>query len=257
MFDIVMDRLVVLLVGGVGIILMMVMLCYIVQEGLCCQCMCLVILFYVVCMLGECVFDVELVELVVVLCGVVRLVCVFSDIIGVCEGDVFDVVGCIDMNLFLCSLLFGDYEFYLCGLGGFMQGFYDGLCGFGISDECIYVEVFGLVLFICIGNIVVVVVLLVLVVDMVVLVIFMESFKEVCWMLDFGSLLELVEVCGLLLEFSCCEGYCGSCCICVLVGEVIYLKLLQVSVGECEVLLCCVCLVKFFGIDVLCLELVL
>ncbi|MCP3655986.1 pyridoxamine 5'-phosphate oxidase family protein [Herbaspirillum sp.] len=251
------DRPVVLLAGGVGITPMMAMLRHIVQEGVRRQRMRPVILFYAARTLGERAFDAELAELVAASRGGVRLVRVLSDTTGAREGDAFDAAGRIDMNLLSRSLPFGDYEFYLCGPGGFMQGLYDGLRGFGISDERIHAEAFGPASLTRTGNTVAAAVPLAPVAETAVPVIFMESLKEARWTPDSGSLLELAEARGLSPEFSCREGHCGSCRTRLLAGEVTYLKPPQASVGEGEVLLCCARPAKPSGTDAPRLELAL
>jgi len=251
------DRPVVLLAGGVGITPMMAMLRHIVQERVRRQRMRPAILFYAARTLGERAFDAELAELVAASRGAVRLVRVLSDTTGAREGDAFDAAGRIDMNLLSRSLPFGDYEFYLCGPGGFMQGLYDGLRGFGISDERIHAEAFGPASLTRTGNTVAAAVPLAPVAETAVPVIFMESLKEARWTPDSGSLLELAEARGLSPEFSCREGHCGSCRTRLLAGEVTYLKPPQASVGEGEVLLCCARPAKPSGTDAPRLELAL
>jgi len=251
------DRPVVLLAGGVGITPMMAMLRHIVQEGVRRQRMRPAILFHAARTLGERAFDAELAELVAASRGAVRLVRVLSDTTGAREGDAFDAAGRIDMNLLSRSLPFGDYEFYLCGPGAFMQGLYDGLRGFGISDERIHAEAFGPASLTRTGNTVASALPLAPVADTAVPVIFMESLKEARWTPDSGSLLELAEARGLSPEFSCREGHCGSCRTRVLAGEVTYLKPPQASVDEGEVLLCCARPAKPSGTDAPRLELAL
>ncbi|MEN2674363.1 pyridoxamine 5'-phosphate oxidase family protein [Herbaspirillum huttiense] len=251
------DRPVVLLAGGVGITPMMAMLRHIVQEGLRRQRMRPAILFYAARTLGERAFDAELAELVAASRGAVRLVRVLSDTTGAREVDAFDAAGRIDMNLLSRSLPFGDYEFYLCGPGGFMQGLYDALRGFGISDERIHAEAFGPASLTRTGNTVAAAVPLAPVAETAVPVIFMESLKEARWTPDSGSLLALAEARGLSPEFSCREGHCGSCRTRLLAGEVTYLKPPQASVGEGEVLLCCARPAKPSGTDAPRLELAL
>ena len=243
------DRPVVLLAAGVGITPMMAMLRHLVQEGLRRQRMRPAILFYAARTLGERAFDTELAELVAASRGAIRLVRVLSDTTDAREGDAFDAAGRIDMNLLSRSLPFGDYEFYLCGPGGFMQGLYDGLRGFGIGDERIHAEAFGPASLTRTGNTVTAAVPLAPVADTAVPVIFMESLKEARWTPDSGSLLELAEARGLSPEFSCREGHCGTCRTRLLAGEVTYLKPPQASVGEGEVLLCCARPAKPSGTD--------
>ena len=58
-------------------------------------------------------------------------------------GETHDSVGRVDVGLLKSVLPFDDYDFYLCGPGGFMQSLYDGLRTLNVPDERIKFESFG------------------------------------------------------------------------------------------------------------------
>lgn len=241
MLDQTSSRPVVLLAGGVGITPMVSMLRHIVYEGLRKQRVRPTTLFYAARSKGDRAFDQELAQLVTAAKGAVKVVRILSDIAGASEGQDYEAQGRIDMALLGRTLVFGDYEFYLCGPSTFMQAIYDGLRGYGISDERIHAEAFGPASLTRSGGAAATAPASTRppVATEAVPVMFMKSMKEARWTPDAGTLLELAEARGLSPEFSCREGHCGTCRTKLLAGEVTYLKEPQAKVGEDEVLICC------------------
>lgn len=131
-----------------------------------------------------------------------------------------------------------DYDFYLCGPGGFMQGLYDQLRVLGVRDCRIHAEAFGPAA-------------LNRSTDEGIAaapvrpeagtaqVIFAESQVEASWVTKDGSLLETAEAEGLNPTFGCRNGACGSCVTQLVAGEVTYRTPPRATLAEDEVLLCC------------------
>ncbi|MDR0279857.1 MAG: pyridoxamine 5'-phosphate oxidase family protein [Paucimonas sp.] len=223
----------VLLAGGVGITPMLAMVRHLVFEGRRTQRMRPVVLFHASRSKHDRAFDRELAELDI---GVIRIL---SDTRGAREGIDYDAAGRIDMPLLSRYLPFGDYEFYLCGSPSFSQSLYDGLRGYGVADERIHAEAFGPASLKRSG------------VQPAaapagpppattsIPVTFIDSLKEARWEPGSGTLLELAEARGLVPEFSCREGHCGTCKTRLLKGAVSYLKEPAARVGADEVLVCC------------------
>jgi uncharacterized protein len=59
------------------------------------------------------------------------------------EGVPTHRVGRVDIDFLKRILPFGDYDFYLCGPGAFMQDLYNGLRALNVADERIRFEAFG------------------------------------------------------------------------------------------------------------------
>jgi len=227
------SRPLVLLAGGVGITPMLAMARHLAFEGRRTQRRRPLVLFHAARTKQEQAFLRELRELDIT---VVR---VLSDTRDAREGRDYDAAGRIDMALLSRYLPFGDYEFYLCGSPSFSQSLYDGLRGYGVSDERIHAEAFGPAS-------------LQRSTDQVqrspaalppattsIPVTFIDSLKEARWQPGSGTLLELAEARGLDPAFSCREGHCGSCKTRLLKGAVSYIKEPAAKVGDEEVLICC------------------
>ncbi|MBB3196860.1 pyridoxamine 5'-phosphate oxidase family protein [Roseateles terrae] len=160
-----------------------------------------------------------------------------------------------------------DYEFFLCGPGGFMQALYDGLRDLGIRDERIQAEAFGPSALrrrvarvegaaagqqgpsnqagmdalasgaTSIGS------------DREApllrppaqraTVVFKQTGREAAWQPADGTLLDFAEQQGLAPPFSCRAGHCGSCATRMTSGEVTYARPIAWQPAADEVLLCC------------------
>lgn len=135
--------------------------------------------------------------------------------------------GRIDAALLQSLLPLDDYDFYLCGPGGFMQETYDMLLRMGVRDERMHLESFGpasikrAVAEMAGGT----------------RVRFARSGGEAVWRA--GSLLELTERAGVAPLSSCRAGVCGSCVTRVMAGEVDYAEPPAHEIAPGEALICC------------------
>ncbi|WP_422369608.1 pyridoxamine 5'-phosphate oxidase family protein [Pelagibius sp.] len=137
-------------------------------------------------------------------------------------GETHDSEGRIDIALLKKLLPLDDYDFYLCGPAGFMQGLYDGLMGIGVQAERIHYEAFRPAT----------------VIKSVqassarpagaestaepVTVRFDASDREAVWTPEQGTLLDLAEAAGLSPAHACRSGICGSCATKMKSGSVGY-----------------------------------
>lgn len=148
------------------------------------------------------------------------------------------VTGRIGREVLQDILPIGDYEFYLCGPGGFMQSVYDALRALGVRDARIFAEAFGPSA-------------LARTPDEAApapagppeaeaaVVEFTAAQVEQPWTPEAGTLLEHAEAHGLTPEFSCRTGSCGSCKTRLLEGEVTYRTPPTFPLEAGEVLPCC------------------
>jgi len=187
---------------------------------------------------AERAFDREIAALASAAGGAVEVLRVLSDSSGAEEAD-YDRYGRIDLALLRSILPFGDYDFYLCGPGPFMQDLYDGLRGLDVPDARIHAEAFGPSSFRRrrdagpSGR------TLQEPAQAPVPVNFAASGRQAVWHPKSGSLLELAEAQGLNPPFSCRAGSCGSCRTRVLAGAVSYQTEPTAEIGEDEALICC------------------
>lgn len=228
----------VLLAAGVGITPMIAMLRDILYEGLRKRRIRPTWLFQSAHSLDERAFGEEIASLVDAGQGKIHLTRVLSQADGAQKGGDYDAAGRIDMPLLQSILPFDDYDFYLCGPRAFMQSLYDGLRALNIADARIHAETFGLSSLTrsadaglsasakppSSGP---------------VRVIFAASAKEARWQPGEGTLLDLAEARGLLPEYGCRNGSCGSCSTRVLEGEVAYPQQPSFEVRQGEALICC------------------
>ncbi|MBN3857436.1 2Fe-2S iron-sulfur cluster binding domain-containing protein [Paraburkholderia sp. Ac-20340] len=232
----------VLLAAGIGITPMLAMLRHLVYEGLRTRHIRPSWLLYAARTQADRAFDEELQALVRAAGGAVTLVNVLSDSTGATSGSDYQALGRIDMAMLGEVLPFNDYDFYLCGPGGFMQSIYDGLRGLNIADARIHAEAFGPAALkrkadasappatpprASAG--------------VAVPVRFARATKEVQWNPQTsGTLLDLAEANGLTPEFSCRGGSCGTCRTRIIEGAVAYPdQPPAATVGENEALICC------------------
>ncbi len=154
-------------------------------------------------------------------------------------GRDFEITGRLDFAQIKARLPLDDYDFYLCGPGGFLQAMYDGLRALNIVDERIHAEAFGPST------------LQRLAVEQLaapaqlpaastpVPVYFASSAKEARWTPGSGSLLELAEGRGLNPDFSCRGGSCGTCKTRLVSGNVHYPNPPAQMPESDSVLICC------------------
>ncbi|WP_374377566.1 pyridoxamine 5'-phosphate oxidase family protein [Dongia sp.] len=229
----------VLMAAGIGITPMLAMLRHIVFEGWRKRRIRPTWLFYAARNLEDRAFDAEINALLVQGQGSVRLVRVLSDTDGARERQDYDVAGRIDMALLSATLPFGDYDFYLCGPGPFMQAVYDGLRDLNISNTRIHAEAFGPASLTRVADAGTPAMVLGAPSKESVPVAFIASGKEARWSPDNGSLLDLAESRGLNPPFSCRSGTCGSCRTKVVEGAVTYHTAPSAEIAEDEALICC------------------
>jgi ferredoxin-NADP reductase/predicted pyridoxine 5'-phosphate oxidase superfamily flavin-nucleotide-binding protein len=228
----------VLMAAGIGITPMLAMLRHIVFEGLRKRRVRPTWLLYAARNKDDRAFDGEIAELLAQGQGLVRLVRVLSETDGARAQEDYDIEGRIDMALLSATLPFGDYDFYLCGPGPFMQAVYDGLRGFNISDTRIHAEAFGPASLTRIADKGTPAIVLGPPSKESVPVAFTASGKEARWSPASGSLLELAESRGLAPPFSCRTGNCGSCRAKIVEGAVTYHTVPGAEIGEGEALIC-------------------
>ncbi|WP_321845791.1 2Fe-2S iron-sulfur cluster-binding protein [Paraburkholderia bannensis] len=231
-----------LLAAGVGVTPMLAMLRHLVYEGLRTRRIRPTWFIYAAHTKAERAFDEELQALVRAAGGAVKLFNVLSDSTDALAGRDYQASGRIDMGMLSEVLPFNDYDFYLCGPGGFMQSIYDGLRGLNVADSRIHAEAFGPAALKrqpdaaaqpsmpprAAATI-----------D--VPVRFARSSKDAQWTPQTsGTLLELAEANGLAPEFSCRGGSCGTCRTRILEGAVAYPgQPPAAAVSENEALICC------------------
>ena len=153
-------------------------------------------------------------------------------------GSQFQASGRLSADLLQSLLPIDDYDFYLCGPGGFVQGAYDLLLGLGVRDGRIHAEAFGPSTLVrkleataalpppppeaadCIVQ-------------------FKRAGFEQRWNAGDATLLETAEAHGLSPPYSCRSGTCGSCVTRCLGGAVVYRTPPTAPLNEGEILLCC------------------
>ena len=153
-------------------------------------------------------------------------------------ADPHHYAGRLDINRLKAVLPFDDYDFYLCGPAGFMQGLYDGLRKLNVPDERIRFESFG------VASVARSRPLQPPAVNQPdagegVPVTFARSAKTVLWRPADGSLLELAESQGLSPMFACRSGLCGTCAVRVSGGAVDYVSAPGFAAAPGEALICC------------------
>lgn len=155
----------------------------------------------------------------------------------------FHSEGMISRDVLQRLLPIDDYDFYLCGPPPFMQAIYAVLRGLGVAKHRIAYEFFGPAT--------------VLEPDAeqvpavpaqpariepageATTVEFQKSGLTAVWDGSAASLLDFAEDQGLLPEFSCRAGICGTCKSRLVSGDVAYFEEPLDELGEGEVLLCC------------------
>jgi ferredoxin-NADP reductase/predicted pyridoxine 5'-phosphate oxidase superfamily flavin-nucleotide-binding protein len=151
---------------------------------------------------------------------------------------------------FLQSVLpIDDYDFYLCGPGGFMQSMYDLLRELGVGDARIFAEAFGPASLKRTCDRVTEPFVSIAAADQAI-VEFTNSQHEQAWSKGDGSLLDFAEAHGLSPEFGCRSGQCGACKATLLSGVVSYQIQPVAPLDPNEVLLCCAVPAEVAGEDV-------
>lgn len=153
------------------------------------------------------------------------------------SGQDFHHAGRIDADFIRNTLPLDDYDFYICGPGGFMQATYAILRSLGVRDQRIKAEAFGPASLRRLSD------------EAaasppvqeadVAVVNFTRSGVEQRWSAGDATLLETAEAHGLTPDFSCRNGVCGSCATRKKAGEVVYRTAPTAEIASEEVLLCC------------------
>ncbi len=151
------------------------------------------------------------------------------------EGADFHHRGRIDIPLLRDNLKLGRYQFYICGPAGMMESLVPGLESLGIDTADIHHESFG---------------------PSTLkrpratdgknktesgqtpTVTFNKSGKQIRWLQETGSLLELAEAQGIEVESGCRAGCCGSCSTRIESGEVEYSQDPEADIDPGYCLLC-------------------
>lgn len=229
----------VLVAAGVGITPMLAMLRHIVFEGIRTRTTRQTWLIQTARNKAERAFDAEIDALVEAGQGAVKVIRIVSQP-GPDEqtGRDHHGAGRLTADTFRQILPFGDYDFYLCGPGGFMQDIYDGLRDLSVIDARIHAEAFGPSALVRRPDQNAAAVASLQPAGTSVGVVFTASGKEARWQPGSGSLLELAEARGLKPEHSCRAGSCGSCAVRLLKGKIAYPVEPTAPVGPGEILIC-------------------
>lgn len=230
-------RLAVLLAAGIGITPMLAMLRHIVYEGRRTRRTRPTWLFYSAHSKRERAFDLELSSMVEAAAGAVRLIRFLSDPQGAGPGD-YDFVGRLDTTILASMLSVDACDFFLCGPSAFMQALYDGLRKLNVPEERIEAEAFGAFGLRrrfaqtssgkeIVGS------------NTPARVTFARSKMTAIWTPESGSLLELAEAQGLLPEFQCRAGFCGTCRTRIVEGAVAYDVQPSFEIDPGHALICC------------------
>ena len=170
----------------------------------------------------------------------VHLVVFYSQPSQTCrKGFDYDFVGRVTVNGIKSFLKARDYEFYVCGPAEMIPTIKSGLRSWGVPETNIFSESFGAASPLANvqstgrpgsvpGN----------AAESGIRVHFARSGRKVGWSGRQGSLLELVEACGVPVRYGCRAGQCGTCKTGLRSGDVEYRSTpgVEVEAGSC--LLC-------------------
>jgi ferredoxin-NADP reductase len=162
-----------------------------------------------------------------------------ADVLGV---D-YDTAGFVNREVLEKSLSVGNYEYYLCGPGPFMQAMYDLLHDMGVETNRISYEFFGPASVLKPKN-----------TPTVApknpekntgqpMITFAKSGIEAPWDSELENMLEFAEDQGIMIDFSCRAGTCDTCKTKVISGDIEYPVEPFERPAEGYALLCC-CLPK-------------
>lgn len=232
----------VLLSAGVGITPMLAMLRHVVFEGLRTRQLRPTWFIHGARTKADQAFRKELAELSRLAQGAIQVVRALSQPeADAVQGVDYELQGRIDTELLKTILPLDDYDFYLCGPASFTQALYDGLRRLRILDDRIHAEAFGPSTLVRQGapELAAAPPELAAVATDSVQVRFAQAAKEARWTTESGTLLDLAEASGLLPEFSCRGGTCGTCRVRVLEGQVTYALRPTASTDPATALVCC------------------
>jgi len=162
------------------------------------------------------------------------------------QADVVDgaksSVGRVDIAYLKSVLPFGDYDFYLCGPGAFMQDMYSGLRSLNIADDRIRFEAFGPASVKRTERAVPAVTVAAPVVprdpERSSKIVFMRTHRDAQWSPEDGSLLDFAEANGVSVASNCRSGVCGTCATRVLSGDVTYPVPCEAEIPAGHALIC-------------------
>jgi ferredoxin-NADP reductase len=160
-------------------------------------------------------------------------------------------VGRVDIEFLKRVLPFGDYDFYLCGPGAFMQDLYSGLRALNIADDRIRFEAFGPASVKRTQSAAVVPVAEAAATALaagqrasapdpakVSKVVFTRTGRDAMWSKEAGTLLDFAEANDVPAQSNCRSGVCGTCSTRVLSGEVSYPTPIEGDVAPGHALIC-------------------
>ncbi len=167
-----------------------------------------------------------------------HVVTVYSDPTPDCvEGEDYDRIGRIDLEVLKAHLPSSNYAFYICGPAPMMEVVSSDLRAWGVPSEDVRIEAFGAATVqrqphesaaIPAGGIEVV---------------FDRTEKTVTWDGSLDSILDLAERNGIALESGCRAGHCGTCTVAIKEGVVDYIAK-PVEVPERGTCLACISVPK-------------
>ena len=155
--------------------------------------------------------------------------------------------GRVDLDFLKRVLPFGDYDFYLCGPGPFMQDLYNGLRSLNIADERIRFEAFGPASVkrthrtATADSDAVATLAPVAPRDPATSakVVFATTQHDARWSAEDGTLLDFAETHGVDAPSSCRSGMCGTCSTRLISGEVSYPVPHEAVIQPGHALICC------------------
>jgi ferredoxin-NADP reductase len=135
-------------------------------------------------------------------------------------GQHFDEAGRVSVDLLRRVLPSSNFDFYLCGPGGMMEGLTRDLLEWGVPDGRVHFETFGPSSVKKVGS----VTMPPMPTGKRYSVRFKRSAKTVDWTSSSSNLLELAEQAGVAIASGCRSGNCGTCVVAVQSGEVGYVQ---------------------------------
>lgn len=137
-------------------------------------------------------------------------------------GQGHDGVGHVTVDVLKALLPPAAYDFYLCGPTPFMRSLYNGLLGWGVPEDRIHYEFFGLASVLKAGAEKAPTKVIDGRPSSAFEVVFERSGVTAAWDPGVGSLLELAEAHGLRPDYNCRSGICQTCLCTRIAGEVTY-----------------------------------
>jgi len=233
------DRPAVLIAGGVGVTPMISMARHAATEGLRTRHYRPLTILHAAQTTGQRAFHETFQSLAEASDGALRYVSLISrPEEGEEAGIDFDAAGRIGRDVLRQHLALDNYDFFLCGPGGFMQAAYDAIRALGVRDARIHAEAFGPASLERRPDADAAPVVEQPPEAKQATVTFAKSGFEQTWTPEDGTLLEFAEAHGLTPEHSCRSGACGACVVPMLSGKETYRNTVTAPRGEGEVLIC-------------------